>query len=98
SGTALSTTEKPGSRPPYPARGPGNGRLFQIKTRPQRQLPSEPLQKRSINLQYDRDFARPHSFPIACSIRTNVFSRPSTSKVSNSGGAFLRPHTATRMV
>src|SRR6202035_1494159 len=34
---------------------------------------------------------------MACSIRARVVSRPSTSKVSNKGGAFLRPHTATRI-
>src|SRR5271157_5787664 len=34
---------------------------------------------------------------IACAIRASVVSRPSTSSVSNNGGAFLRPQTATRM-
>ena len=30
-------------------------------------------------------------------MRSSDVSRPSTSSVPNSGGAFLRPHTATRM-
>jgi hypothetical protein len=34
---------------------------------------------------------------IASSILASVVSRPSTSSVSNNGGAFLRPQTATRM-
>ena len=33
----------------------------------------------------------------ACSILFTVVSRPSTSNVSNNGGAFLRPQTATRI-
>jgi hypothetical protein len=37
------------------------------------------------------------SFSIAWRIRLRQTSRPSTIKVSKSGGAFLRPHTATRM-
>src|SRR5579863_71738 len=37
------------------------------------------------------------SFRIACPIRASVASFPSTSSVSKSGGAFLRPQTATRM-
>src|SRR5216117_1053496 len=35
--------------------------------------------------------------PKAKSRRVSTVSRPSASSVSNSGGAFLRPHTATRM-
>jgi len=37
------------------------------------------------------------SFASACSILSSVFSLPSTSSVSNKGGAFLRPQTATRI-
>jgi hypothetical protein len=37
------------------------------------------------------------SFRIACSILLNVTSCPSTSSVSNNGGAFFRPQVATRM-
>ena len=37
------------------------------------------------------------SSSMAWSMRFRQVSRPSTSSVSNSGGAFLRPHTATRM-
>src|ERR1700691_5728156 len=36
-------------------------------------------------------------FSTACSIRANVVSRPTTCSVSNSGGAFFRPQTATRI-
>src|SRR5580693_7299009 len=36
-------------------------------------------------------------FSAACSIRASVVSRPRTSSVSNRGGAFLRPQTATRI-
>src|ERR1700751_4242600 len=37
------------------------------------------------------------SFRVASSILLNVVSLPSTSSVSNNGGAFLRPQTATRI-
>ena len=38
-----------------------------------------------------------HRRRMACSILAKVVCLPSTSSVSNSGGAFLRPQTATRM-
>jgi len=37
------------------------------------------------------------SLAIASLIRATVVSRPNTASVSKSGGAFLRPHTATRI-
>ena len=36
-------------------------------------------------------------FRIAWSMRASVVSRPITSRVSNKGGAFFRPQTATRI-
>src|SRR5262249_29989733 len=38
-----------------------------------------------------------HNFSMAWEIRERQTSRPSTSSVPKSGGAVLRPHTATRM-
>jgi len=39
---------------------------------------------------------QPTSASALCT-RASVFSRPTTSSVSNNGGAFFRPHTATRI-
>ena len=43
-----------------------------------------------------RRIHRVFSFPMAWSMRPRQTSRPNTSSVPNSGGAVLRPHTATR--
>ena len=48
-------------------------------------------------MEFDSKGASYASFCIAWSILVNVRSRPRTSRVSNSGGAFFLPHTATRM-
>ena len=56
-------------------------------------IKTEPRQSRRLSV-------REITYPIrniACSIRASVVSGPNTSSVSNKGGAFFRPQTATRM-
>lgn len=53
----------------------------------------------SANLEARNSQAVPlgYNFLIACAILSTVVPLPNTARVSNSGGAFLRPQTATRM-